>query len=278
MMAMTCARDLSEPEGPAVRGRTRRSPAPVSGFATLTLAALVGCGGREPAATTVVEELYAAIAATGTRGAPTQEQLEVLAPLLTGELRSLLARARALNDSLAIAEPGEKPPFAEGDLFSSLYQGPTRAEAVSVSDAGDHHRVVVRFTYDLGAPPVEWFDHVIVHTERGRPVVADVEYHGGWPFGNHGSLVASVRDALEFIDSLSAAGADSAASDSGRPMPDARGSRTAREVDRRTRRHLVHPDLERLPGVHTIRVSRRSCGERSKSPSMASTGGTISLG
>jgi hypothetical protein len=43
---------------------------------------------------------------------------------------------------------------------------------------------------------VTWTDHVVVRSESGRLVVADVEYGGDWAFASKGSLLSSLREGL----------------------------------------------------------------------------------
>lgn len=134
---------------------------------------------------------------SGVSGAPTTDQLTALAPYLSGELRSLLAEARAVSVAEAVARPDEKPPYVEGDLFTSLFEGPTRFEIVGDTPGGTAGRVAVRFSYDRTSPPVVWTDTVVVADEDGRPVVADVIYGGTWQVANRGSLAASLHRELD---------------------------------------------------------------------------------
>jgi hypothetical protein len=129
-------------------------------------------------------------------GAPAPTELTDMAPYLSAELVTLLRQARELHDAEAARSPGDKPAFAEGDLFSSLFEGPTAWEVLADSVEGTSHRLAVRFTYEAEPPAVHWIDQVVVSRERGRLVVADVRYGGDWDFGNKGTLVTSLKSAL----------------------------------------------------------------------------------
>jgi hypothetical protein len=156
----------------------------------------------------VVADLYAALAAARPSGAPTDAQRLTLAPLLTAELTGLLQRADAARSAARVAAPGEKPPFTDGDLFSSLFEGPTAfavGKAVSAATAPDGRlgdlQVPVDFvhTIDLaagGGEPTTWTDTVLLREENGRFVVADIAFGGGWDFANKGSMVAALRAGL----------------------------------------------------------------------------------
>ena len=155
---------------------------------------LVGCtGGSSPAPNDVVRQLYAVRMTSRMTGAPTPTELAAMTPYLSAELVTLLRQARELHDADVARAPNEKPAFAEGDLFSSLFEGPSALEVVGDSAVNGEHHLAVRFTYDLEQPVVHWIDHIAVIRERGRFVVADVQYGGAWDFANRGTLVSSLR-------------------------------------------------------------------------------------
>jgi hypothetical protein len=183
-----------------------------------------GCGARpQPSSSPAdaVRALYAELMDRRVSGAPTEDQLVALRPLISTELHDLLREARRLRDDEADAHPDEKPPFAEGDLFTSLFEGATGFEIIG--DEGgrdgagrdgaggdDLHRIPVRFSYGRETPAFVWTDTVVVLRERGRWVVGDVRYGGAWDFANGGGLVDGLRGALE-DDAADAADAANAA-------------------------------------------------------------------
>ena len=156
----------------------------------------------------VVADLYAALNTLRPSGAPTDTQRLILAPLLSAELTGLLQRADAARTAARAAAPTEKPPFTDGDLFSSLFEGPTAfavGKAVSAAAApggrlGDLQVPVdLRHTIDPaagGGEPAIWTDTVLLREENGRFVVADIAFGGGWDFANKGTMVASLRAGL----------------------------------------------------------------------------------
>jgi hypothetical protein len=156
----------------------------------------------------VVADLYAALAAARPSGAPTDAQRLTLAPLLTAELTVLLQRADAARSAARVAAPGEKPPFTDGDLFSSLFEGPTAfavGKAVSAAAAPGARLGDLQVPVDLvhtidpaagGGEPTTWTDTVLLREENGRFVVADIAFGGGWDFANKGTMVAALRAGL----------------------------------------------------------------------------------
>jgi hypothetical protein len=156
----------------------------------------------------VVADLYGTLAALRPSGAPTEAQRAALAPLLSSELVGLLSRADTARATARAAAPNEKPPFTDGDLFSSLFEGPTAHEVgAPISGAampggrlGDL-TVPVTLTHvadpaTAGGTPTTWTDTVLLREENGRFVVADIAFGGAWDFANKGSLVAALRAGL----------------------------------------------------------------------------------
>ena len=121
--------------------------------------------------------------------------------LVVADLYAALAAAR-------VAAPGEKPPFTDGDLFSSLFEGPTAfavGKAVSAATAPDGRLGDLQVPVDLvhtidpaagGGEPTTWTDTVLLREENGRFVVADIAFGGGWDFANKGTMVAALRAGL----------------------------------------------------------------------------------
>jgi hypothetical protein len=131
--------------------------------------ALAACTGSAPprasAACAGVEEpegvvcrFYQAYLETRPVGLPTPEQEQLLAPYLTTALRALMEEARAYGAAFEAEHPDEKPPFVDGALFTSLFEGADRFEIVrSVPTANRGAVVTVRFRYDDVEP---WEDAV----------------------------------------------------------------------------------------------------------------------
>jgi hypothetical protein len=56
-------------------------------------------------------------------GLPTAKQTKLLAPYLSQELQQLLQSARQKQAKFIKEHPDEKPPWIEGDFFSSSFEG-----------------------------------------------------------------------------------------------------------------------------------------------------------
>jgi hypothetical protein len=158
---------------------------------------VIGCRSAPPPnATTVVDQFYRATIAGHISGAPTAEQLTALSPYLSDTLRALLVAARKRNEADMARAPDEKPSFAEGDLFSSLFEGPNEAHVVADSVRGPGRVAFVRMTYNGGNPPVTWVDRVVLERANSGYVIDDVEYGGEWDFANKGTLRSSLVSTL----------------------------------------------------------------------------------
>jgi len=147
-------------------------------------------------APSVVQRFYATTIAQKVTGAPTSEQLAALSPYLSDTLRALLDAARRQNEAEAARAPDEKPSFADGDLFSSLFEGPNAVDVIADSARGDLRVATVQMTSTSANPPVTWTDRVVLRSHDGRLVIDDVEYGGTWDFANKGTLRASLASAL----------------------------------------------------------------------------------
>lgn len=121
-------------------------------------------------------------------GLPDAGQARRLAPLLSPELRQFFAAARRKQARAEKEHPDEKPPWVEGDLFSSLFE---RAESFRVGPARIRGRtadVTVYLANRSARPPVHWHDTLILTRGASGWRVSDIRYHGTWQFKPGSSL------------------------------------------------------------------------------------------
>lgn len=131
---------------------------------------------------------------SGSMGAPRPADIDAMRPMLTPELTCLLEYTSRYRDAYAKAFPGEKPPFADGELYSSLFEGPNRMAIDKVSKDTQSARVRVNLYYDQpGAKDRKgWKDVVVLARSGDRWLISDIEFKGGFQFGNGGSLRKSL--------------------------------------------------------------------------------------
>ncbi|HZP11709.1 MAG TPA: DUF3828 domain-containing protein [Nevskiaceae bacterium] len=126
-------------------------------------------------------------------GLPTIEQCRQMTPLLSRAMQDAIGKARREQDKFAMEHPGEKPPFVDGDLFTSLFEGATSYQIGKVDTDNSHADVLVVLKYaDPKGHDVEWTDRLVLVQENDHWVVEDLEYGGNWDFANHGTLRQSL--------------------------------------------------------------------------------------
>jgi hypothetical protein len=129
-------------------------------------------------------------------GAPDAQQLAEMQPYISAELHELLAKVRP---EATDAKPAKKKKqrgkraFAEGDLFSSIFDGPTTFKIDDVATQGADQFVPVTFTSAKQLPSINWVDRVKVINENGHYVVADIEYASHWEFGVRATLIDALQ-------------------------------------------------------------------------------------
>ncbi|HEV7241855.1 MAG TPA: DUF3828 domain-containing protein [Thermoanaerobaculia bacterium] len=119
-------------------------------------------------------------------GLPEGADLERMKPLLSRRLHGLIVDALQYRDAyIAGHAADEKPPFVDGDHFTSLFEGPKSFEvARAVAEPNGSWKVHVRFSRDSA----RWEDAVLVIKEDGRYVIDDVLFSGAGEFNPSGRL------------------------------------------------------------------------------------------
>jgi hypothetical protein len=108
-----------------------------------------------------------------------------------------LEDARARQAAYRTAHPDDKPPLADGDLFSSLFEGVEHATAGNPVAEGEAVRVPVALSRGIGPGAQHWQDGLILQRDGDVWCVADVDYGGRWPTANHGRLTDNLKNAFE---------------------------------------------------------------------------------
>jgi hypothetical protein len=146
---------------------------------------------RSPASPgTMVSRFYARYVQLRPAGLPTPEQQKELAPYLSRRLLGMMDAARAYSEKAAKAHPDEKPPFVDGCLFASLFEGPKTFRIGRTVAEGEGAKVQVHFSAGKG---VAWEDEVLVTREDGRYVIDDVLLAGVGQFNPPGLLSTNLE-------------------------------------------------------------------------------------
>jgi len=150
-----------------------------------------------PPADEAVQQFYTTYIAARVSGAPSEAQLGQLVPYLSDSLQALLKAAAARRDADQAAHPDEKPRFVEGDLFSSLFEGPASVTVQPADTVASPRTYIAWLSAPVGDTlPLGWADTVRVTRAGNRWVITDIAYGGTWDFAQRGSLVASLTAGL----------------------------------------------------------------------------------
>jgi hypothetical protein len=208
------------PRPPDATARALR-PRPLGAAIAIVLLSVAFPGNAaRPAPAATPEEgarsFYAKVVALKARGVPDRAQQRQLAPTISSALAAALRTAGDAEQRHRKATGNREPPLWEGDVFSSLFEGPTEASVDRCHAEGDHAQCVVSLSYrDYFGGSHRWNDRAILVRERGRWVVDDVGYEARWAFGNKGMLRENLR----------AATAQAPKDGGGKPSASGKGSR-----------------------------------------------------
>jgi hypothetical protein len=122
------------------------------------------------------------------RGLPKDNELKILSPLITPDLKELFVRAREIQEKYNREHPDEKPPWADGDLFTSLFEGAQSFRLGSPKRNADQVEVPVHLAYREGGSTTRWSDVIILVREKNRWLVRDILLQGEWGFKSGYSL------------------------------------------------------------------------------------------
>ena len=140
-------------------------------------------------ATKVTDDFYAKLASLNVRGLPDSDQLSALSPFLSTDIVAQIKRNQKKQEVFMKKHPDEKPPWVEGDLFSSLFEGPTaytigRSRFISGSTYID-----VKLSNDSAGDKTSWTDTAILKKFGGKWRITNILFKGKWQFKNGSSLL-----------------------------------------------------------------------------------------
>lgn len=131
------------------------------------------------------------------RGLPVGDDWAQIKPLVTDKMTAAIESAQKEQADFIKKHPGEKPPWIEGDLFSSLFEGSTSHEVVTEKIHGNEAEVSVLFTYEYNGQKTTWNDTLILQKTNNSWLVADLKYAGDWDFASKGTLLQSLAPEQE---------------------------------------------------------------------------------
>ena len=121
-------------------------------------------------------------------GLPDARAVRVIAPMLTPELRRLFEGARSEQRAFMKLHPEEKPPWIEGDLFTSSWEGADSFEIGTPRVEGNRAEVPVHLTSMGTDPPLRWTDQLVLSRTRSGWRIDDIRLNGEWDFKSGSTL------------------------------------------------------------------------------------------
>lgn len=172
-------------------------------LAALCIAApLAACGDteQEAGATRAAATFYDIVLSERMGGVPDAEMRAKLRPVISPDLDSLLAQAAEAERRHTARTNNEEPPYLQGDIFTSLFEGATGYEVTGCDEKSEILiECEVQLVHDAGEP-VQWKDRVLLAAAPAGPktfLVDDIAYGGGWDFAPKGNLKDMLRSVIE---------------------------------------------------------------------------------
>lgn len=95
--------------------------------------------------------------------------------LLTPSLVKSIEEAKARNDVIAKATPGEKPPFGDGIPYQAFPDVAEGCEVGAIGDKGGSVEVEVKYLFHK-TPNADWTDRLKLATEGDRLLIDDIVF------------------------------------------------------------------------------------------------------
>jgi hypothetical protein len=138
--------------------------------------------------TQVASQFYRAYLKLKISGLPNDEQYKTLEPLLSSDLLKLLRAAKEKQEKFIKEHPDEKPPWIEGDLFTSSFEGAHNFRLGGATVRGDRARIPVHLEYRDSKNRVHWTDTIVLIRSGDEWRVWDILLNGQWEFKMGSSL------------------------------------------------------------------------------------------
>src|SRR5690554_4157018 len=169
-------------------------------LAALVALPLASCGNEEAGGDTAsaISAFYDIVLSERQGGVPDMEMRTRLRPVISPELDSLLAQASEAERRHTARTNNSEPPYLQGDIFSSLFEGATAYEVGTCTVENDETMgCAVSLSHEGEGGPVEWTDRVLLlisgKGETRTFLVDNVAYGGEWDFASRGTLKATLR-------------------------------------------------------------------------------------
>ncbi len=122
------------------------------------------------------------------RGLPNEKEVKALSPFLSRDLQQLFKDARSTQEKYIREHPDDKPPWNDGDLFTSLFEGANSFRLGTPRIMGARAEVPVNLAYRGGGSTSRWSDVLVLTRTRDGWRVWDILLKGEWAFKSGASL------------------------------------------------------------------------------------------
>jgi hypothetical protein len=159
----------------------------------ITFGQNVAFGQISQSPTTVAKNFYAKYLELKIRGLPDSDQLKGISPFFSSEIIAIIKADLRKQERFIKKHPDEKPPWNEGDLFSSLFEGATSYKIGATRVTGNAAQVDVKLTNAEGTPQSTWNDTALLKLTGGRWAITNILFKGKWQFKSGGSLLKALK-------------------------------------------------------------------------------------
>jgi hypothetical protein len=139
-------------------------------------------------------KLYNLVVKERISGLPDSRQMQLIRPYLSSDLRLLFSKAQKEQSAFSRKHPDEKPPWADGCLFSCAFEGPRSPRAGRARFSGRFAYVSIHQGRAKAGRGSSWIDTLVLIKEKERWVVWDVRMGCNWPFRMGPTLRAMLDD------------------------------------------------------------------------------------
>lgn len=105
-----------------------------------------------------------------------------MAPLMSADLVKLIASARRKQEESIRRHPDDKPPWIEGDLFASNFEGVSSFRLGTPATQAGKASIPVYLEYRDGKDAVRWIDVIVLERAGGQWRVWNIYMNAPWPF------------------------------------------------------------------------------------------------
>lgn len=164
----------------------------------LLLLPLAACGdsASENDAAKAAAVFYDISLSEQTGGVPVGDYRTRLRAAISPDLDSLIAQAAEAERRHSERTANSEPPYLQGDIFSSLFEGATGFEIGKCEAEDETVACDVLLVHDASDQPVQWTDRVVLVASGGRWAVDDIVYGGDWDFAPKGTLQQLLRGVI----------------------------------------------------------------------------------